>query len=197
MKVNKNIPNIICWIRIGLIPFVLLFLLDNPLVASVSLSCRILISGMIFIVAMLSDIADGQIARRYNLVSQFGKFLDPIADKMLVLSVLAAFIDCGISSVVPFILILAREFLITGVRLSAAAKGEVIAANIWGKVKTVVQGILMSAAFVYMYIYSFAVPGAGFDDFSLVVGILVWIIAAVTVFSLIPYLKENGKYLRG
>lgn len=116
---------------------------------------------------------------------------------MLVLSVLAAFIDCGISSVVPFILILAREFLITGVRLSAAAKGEVIAANIWGKVKTVVQGILMSAAFVYMYIYSFAVPGAGFDDFSLVVGILVWIIAAVTVFSLIPYLKENGKYLRG
>ena len=84
MKVNKNIPNIICWIRIGLIPFVLLFLLDNPLIASVSLSCRILISGMIFIVAMLSDIADGQIARRYNLVSQFGKFLDPIADKMLV-----------------------------------------------------------------------------------------------------------------
>ncbi|PWM43859.1 MAG: CDP-diacylglycerol--glycerol-3-phosphate 3-phosphatidyltransferase [Clostridiales bacterium] len=197
MKINKNIPNIICWIRICLIPFVLLFLLDSPMVESISVSSRILISGIIFIVAMLSDIADGKIARKYNLVSDFGKFLDPIADKMLVLGVLAAFIECGLSSSVPFLLILAREFLITGIRLTAASKGEVIAANIWGKIKTVVQGVVMSGMFVYMYVFSLINPTVSYADFAGVTNICIWLIAVVTVGSVIPYIKNNGKYLRG
>ena len=197
MKINKNIPNIICWIRICLVPFILLFLLDNVLVNQLSVSVRILISGIIFIIAMLSDMLDGKIARKYNLVSDLGKFLDPIADKLLVLGVLTAFIECGLTTTVPVLLILAREFMITGLRLSAAAKGEVIAASIWGKIKTVVQGIIMSGLFIYMYIYSLLSPAAGFTNFAKVTDICVWIIAAVTVVSVIPYIKNNGKYLKG
>ena len=110
---------------------------------------------------------------------------------------LAAFIECGLSSSVPFLLILAREFLITGIRLTAASKGEVIAANIWGKIKTVVQGVVMSGMFVYMYVFSLINPTVSYADFAGVTNICIWLIAVVTVGSVIPYIKNNGKYLRG
>ena len=135
MKVNKNLPNYLCITRIVLIPFVLLFLLDNPVVNGIPVYIRMLVSGAVFGIAMLTDMADGKIARKYNLVSVFGKFLDPIADKLLVVSVLMGFISVGLASSVAVILIVAREFLISGLRMQAAAKGEVIAASIWGKIK--------------------------------------------------------------
>ena len=86
---------------------------------------------------------DGKIARKYNLVSDFGKFLDPIADKLLVVSVLMGFISVGLASSVAVILIVAREFLISGLRMQAAAKGEVIAASIWGKIKTGTHAVIV------------------------------------------------------
>ena len=113
MKVNKNSPNYLCITRIVLIPFVLLFLLDNPVVNGIPVYIRMLVSGAVFGIAMLTDMADGKIARKYNLVSDFGKFLDPIADKLLVVSVLMGFISVGLASSVAVILIVAREFLIS------------------------------------------------------------------------------------
>ena len=112
MTVNKNLPNYLCIIRIVLIPFVLLFLLDNPVVNGIPVYIRMLISGAIFGVAMLTDLADGKIARKFDLVSDFGKFLDPIADKLLVVSVLIGFVSVGLASSVAVVLIVAREFLI-------------------------------------------------------------------------------------
>ena len=129
MKVNKNLPNYLCITRIMLIPFVLLFLLDNPVVNGIPVYIRMLVSGAVFGIAMLTDMADGKIARKYNLVSDFGKFLDPIADKLLVVSVLMGFISVGLASSVAVILIVAREFLISGLRMQAAAKGEVTLSN--------------------------------------------------------------------
>ena len=123
MKVNKNLPNYLCITRIVLIPFVLLFLLDNPVVNGIPVYIRMLVSGAVFGIAMLTDMADGKIARKYNLVSDFGKFLDPIADKLLVVSVLMGFISVGLASSVAVILIVAREFFISGLRMQAAAKG--------------------------------------------------------------------------
>lgn len=127
----KKVPNILCLIRIILIPFILVFLLENPISDVFSTFMRLLISGIIFALAMFTDFVDGYIARKYDAVTNFGKFLDPIADKMLVLSVLLAFVDLNIVSAVPVIIILAREFLVTGLRLGAMNSGVVVAANIW------------------------------------------------------------------
>ena len=150
MKVNRYVPNILCMFRILMIPFILLFLLDNGFSLQFSVGVRILISGALFGLAMLSDLLDGKIARRYDLVSNLGKFLDPIADKMLVLSVLCAFLGNGIISVVPVVIILTREFCVTTLRLMAASQGDVLSAKTLGKVKTLLQGCLIGAVFIYL-----------------------------------------------
>jgi len=205
MKINKNVPNILCIIRMALIPFVLLFLLDNGLSLLMPMWVRILVSGLIFGIAMLTDMFDGKIARKYNYITDFGKFIDPIADKMLVLCVLVAFIECDLVSCVPVLIILAREFMITGLRLAAAGKGCVIAANVWGKIKTVLEGVFLGCFYGYMFIFSLAVKefssfGAAFDlrffGLELVAEIGVWVLAAVTVISAIPYFIDGKKYLK-
>ena len=184
MTVNKNLPNYLCIIRIVLIPFVLLFLLDNPVVNGIPVYIRMLISGAIFGVAMLTDLADGKIARKFDLVSDFGKFLDPIADKLLV------------------VLIVAREFLISGLRMQAAAKGEVIAANMWGKVKTATQGVVTAGSYIYLIVTlwlhdpAVTLMSEVSDASFLPVRIAVWVLAAVTVISAVPYFVHGAKYIK-
>lgn len=194
----KKIPNILCWIRIALIPFILLFLLDNPFSNMFAVSVRILISGILFGIAMITDAFDGTIARKYDAVTNFGKFIDPIADKMLVISLLIGFVELGITTAFPVILILAREFIVTGLRLNAAAKGKVIPANIWGKIKTVIQSIALAVTFVIWFILS--VTDANITEISGSVSpipnILVWIIAVITVISAIPYIKNCLNYIK-
>lgn len=203
MKVNKNLPNYLCIIRIALIPFILFFLLDNCLVNGIPVYIRMLISGALFGIAMLTDMADGKIARRYNLVSDFGKFLDPIADKLLVVSVLMGFISVGLASSVAVILIVAREFLISGLRMQAAAKGEVIAASIWGKIKTATQGVVMSCSYIYLIVMYWwkdtsatmlTSPHGGVS--FLPVQIAVWVLALITVISVIPYFVNGAKFIK-
>ena len=202
MTVNKNLPNYLCIIRIVLIPFVLLFLLDNPVVNGIPVYIRMLVSGAIFGVAMLTDLADGKIARKFDLVSDFGKFLDPIADKLLVVSVLIGFVSVGLASSVAVVLIVAREFLISGLRMQAAAKGEVIAANMWGKVKTATQGVVTAGSYIYLIVTlwlhdpAVTLMSEISDTSFLPVRIAVWVLAAVTVISAGPYFVHGAKYIK-
>ena len=194
----KKVPNILCMIRICLIPFVLLFLLENPISSALSVTARVITSGILFGIAMLTDAFDGRIARKYDAITNFGKFIDPIADKMLVISILIAFVELGLCSSVPVIIILAREFIVTGLRLGAVSSGKVVAANIWGKIKTVIQSISLAATYIIMLAVSIAnsditaISGA----MSPVPNILVWIVSAVTAISAVPYIKECKDYIK-
>ena len=191
----KKLPNMICWFRIILVPFVLLFLLDSPVSATMSLNTRFLVAGIIFAVAIASDAVDGKIARKFNAISTFGKFLDPIADKLLVLGVLCAFIEIGFVSAVPVLLILAREFLITGLRLGAMSKGEVVAANWWGKVKTICQGISLGLFFVFAAFISDGTTMAEVAADLFIPNIFFWLVSIYTVISVIPYYMACRKYI--
>jgi CDP-diacylglycerol--glycerol-3-phosphate 3-phosphatidyltransferase len=129
-----NIANKLTIFRVILIPFFLVFLLTNFLEP-----WNHLIALVIFVVASFTDFLDGYLARSMNLVTNFGKFMDPLADKLLVASALIAFIQLGWLPAWMVIVILSREFIISGFRLVAASEGLVIAANYWGKIKTVIQ----------------------------------------------------------
>lgn len=199
MKVNRHVPNILCIFRIIMIPFILLFLLDNPLVMGISAGLRMLAAGILFLLVIITDLFDGKIARRYDLVSDLGKFLDPIADKMLVLSVLCAFMGNDFITVVPVVIILAREFCVTTLRMMAASRGDVLSAKMWGKVKTTIQAVLIGAIFIYLTVmYMINPTTSGFEGgcpYSFVPEVLMWIVALFTVISAIPYFKGSKKYL--
>ena len=131
-----NLPNKLTTARVIVIPFFLVFLMTNFFEGSNYVALAI------FIIASLTDMLDGKIARKYNLVTNFGKFMDPLADKLLVCSAMIAFIELGLMPAWIVIIIIAREFIISGFRLIAAEKNVVIAAGMSGKIKTTVQMIM-------------------------------------------------------
>ncbi|MBO5248692.1 MAG: CDP-diacylglycerol--glycerol-3-phosphate 3-phosphatidyltransferase [Clostridia bacterium] len=198
---KRDIPNAICWFRIALIPLVLFFLVESNLTAWLPYSVSLFLSGILFAVAMISDAIDGRIARKYNYVSDLGKFLDPIADKMLVLSVCVAFAGIGAFGhlmLVSVIAILLRELMISGLRLSAASKGIVIAANWWGKIKTILQAVAIGVTYVFLLLES--IPACNeFTPwyFLLIPEILFAINALYAWISAIPYIKACAPYLKG
>ncbi len=176
-----NLPNKLTLFRVILIPFFVFFLLINP----ESTALRV-IADLIFIVASLTDMLDGKIARKYNLVTNFGKFMDPLADKLLVCSAMICLISTGQLYAWFVIIIVAREFIISGFRLIAAENGIVIAANIFGKLKTVSQMIM-----IIILVANFNVP------FLQVLGqIFVWISLIMTVLSLVIYIYQNSDVLK-
>ena len=128
-----NAPNKITIFRIFLIPILIILLLVT------SISNRFFLALIVFLVASFTDHLDGKLARKYGQITTFGKFLDPLADKMLVMSAFICFVDLNLISSVPVIIILLREFLVTSMRLVAMSSGKVVAANIWGRTKTVTQ----------------------------------------------------------
>ena len=132
-----NLPNKLTMLRVCLIPFFVVFMLTD-LAGEASRYAAL----AIFIAASLTDLADGKIARKYNLVTNFGKFMDPLADKLLVCSALICFVELHELPAWIVIIIMAREFIISGFRLVASDSGVVIAANMWGKFKTVSQMIM-------------------------------------------------------
>lgn len=143
----------------------------------------------IYVVACLTDLLDGYIARHYNQISDFGKFMDPLADKCLTTAAFIYMVACGICSPVVLAVILFREFAVAGVRMLAAETGTVIAANMWGKVKTVLQMLTV------LYYY-FAGALAGPTDImavSLITQILCWLCGAATLLSGGIYLWQNRK----
>ena len=148
-----NLPNKLSLLRIILIPVTMLFMLPisiygfepagwNAFIADKGM----LIAAIVFIIASLTDMADGKIARKYNLITNLGKFLDSLADKMLVIAILIAFVELHRVSAWLLAIIILREFMVTGIRMLAAEKGVVMAAKMIGKIKTTTQMMRYSAA---------------------------------------------------
>ncbi len=198
---RKDIPNAICWFRIALIPLVLFFLIESNLNGWITHSRSILISGILYGIAMISDAVDGKIARKYNYISDLGKFLDPIADKMLVLSVCIAFAGIGAFGhimLISVIAILLRELMISGLRLSAASHGVVVAANWWGKIKTIIQGISIGVTYLFLFLDSIAVCNPYIPWYFLLIPEILFAINALYAWiSAIPYIKACAPYLKG
>ena len=174
-----NLPNKLTTFRVILIPFFVFFMLAPNMTG-----INNYIAVAIFIVASLTDLLDGKIARKYNLVTNFGKFMDPLADKLLVCSAMICLIPSGKLPTAIVIVIIAREFIISGFRLVASDNGIVIAANYWGKFKTVSQ--------MAMIIVLIADLGGAFD---LIGQILIWLALALTIISLIDYVWTNRQVL--
>ena len=170
-----NLPNKLTLLRVLLVPFFVASLLwgqgQNQMLRVVAL--------IIFIVASLTDMLDGQIARRCHLVTNFGKFMDPLADKLLVCSALICFVELRQISAVVVIIIIAREFVISGFRLVAADAGVVIAASWWGKLKTVSQMIAVILMIIHL------------QPLIFITRAMVIVMTALTVISLIDYLAKN------
>lgn len=175
-----NLPNKLTLFRVILIPFFLFFLLSGYGGAY----SRWIALG-IFVVASLTDLLDGKIARKYHLVTNFGKFMDPLADKLLVCSAMIAFIELGQMPSWIVIIIISREFAISGFRLVAADNDVVIAASWWGKIKTVSQMVM-----VILMI-------ANIEQLALVTEIIMWLALALTLISMIDYFIKNRGVMKG
>lgn len=171
-----NLPNKLTCLRIILVPFFVFFLLTDIVPLSK------LIALVLFIAASVTDALDGHIARSKGLVTTFGKFLDPLADKVLVISALVCFVQTGLCGAVPVLIIIAREFMVSGLRLVTADKGIVVPANIWGKLKT---AFTMVTIVFMLFFYAFPVQGAVIPIVSTV---LIWISTVLTVISGWTYL---------
>ncbi len=178
-----NLANKITISRILLIPiFVLLILFRQPTTQFFALA--------VFLLAALTDSIDGYVARKYEMVSDFGKFMDPLADKLLVTAALTAIVDLHRTSAWVMFIIVAREFAVTGLRLIAVSRGVVISAGLWGKIKTVVQMIAVSVALLPYNFNNICIYRFGLID------ILMAIAVAITVISGLEYIIANRKLLK-
>ena len=184
-----NLPNKLTILRIVMAPvFLALLVIPFP--------HHYLAALLVFIAASLTDLIDGKIARKYNLITDFGKFMDPLADKMLTTAAFLGFIQLGLGWGITWItmIVLTREFLITSLRLSAASAGKVIAANIWGKAKTVSQMASIILVMLAEYILDFGgMPEAAAAGIRIGYTVLLWISALLTVLSGVIYMKDNAK----
>ena len=173
-----NVPNTLTVLRVIMIPFFVLFMLGD--ITSVD---KYIALG-IFIAASLTDTLDGYLARKNNQVTNFGKFMDPLADKLLVCAAMICLMDRDRLPSWIVIIIISREFIISGFRLIAAENGIVIAANYWGKFKTVSQMIMIILLLIDL--------GGAFDILE---QIFIWLSVALTIISLITYIWQNKNVL--
>lgn len=174
-----NLPNKLTILRMIMVPFFVLFML-----VPIGGAANKWIALAIFVVASLTDTLDGYIARRDNLITDFGKFMDPLADKLLVCSALICFVELGDLPAWMVIVIIAREFIISGFRLVASDNGIVIAASKTGKLKTVSQMVMVVLVIADL---------GGF--FSILEQIFIWLALILTVISLIEYIVKNKNVL--
>ena len=186
-----NLPNKLTILRIVMAPvFLALLLIPFP--------HHYLAALAVFILASLTDLIDGKIARKYDMITDFGKFMDPLADKMLTTAALLGFIQLGLGWGITWItmIVLTREFLVTSVRLSAASSGKVVAANIWGKAKTVSQMVGIILVLASEYLLSFGLVS---DDLTALIravysAVLV-VSALLTVVSGASYMVDHAKFV--
>lgn len=186
-----NTPNKLTLFRIFLIPFFVFFLLMQ------NLPHRFLFALIIFCIAAITDHFDGELARRSGQITDFGKFLDPLADKMLVMSAFISFVQLGVVGALPVIIILMREFTVTSVRLVAMGSGKVISANIWGKIKTVSQIVAIIIILLTQYIMSISpnIFGLSQNHFNLINFVAVWVSVLFAVISGTIYMVDNIKFI--
>ena len=184
-----NIANKLTIARIILIPVYILFLL-------VEIShYHYLIATAVFIAASITDFLDGKLARKHNLVSDFGKFADPIADKLVVLSAMICFVQIDMMPAWACIIIMAREIIISGFRLICAGKGTVLAASYLGKIKTVFQmAFIIITTFNFSYYFSDSAPAAC-QVVEIVRVAVMYVSLVLTVWSMIDYIYKNRKFL--
>lgn len=197
-----NLPNKLTLLRIYLVPVILIFMLPLPAI-DVFLAWNqfidkfgLLVAFFIFALASLTDYYDGKIARQHNLITNFGKFLDPIADKMLVVSVLIALVQLNRLNAVVAIIVIIREFIVTGIRLLASDKGIVISASNLGKAKTVTQIIailVILAEKTLFYLLGSFIPMVWITRLG---DLAMFIAVVMTIISGFDYLKKNLSYLK-
>lgn len=196
-----NLPNKLTLTRIILVPVFMVFVSLTQIGTEDFNPTWYLVAGIIFAAASFTDFLDGHLARKWNMVTDFGKFADPLADKLLTTVAFIYMLRDGVCSPVVLCIILAREFAVSGLRMVAAGAkdGKVIAANMWGKVKTVLQMLSIIFYFFGMSIASMSATGAeqGVRQI-LVISIsmaLCWLVAAVTAISGIKYLWDNRSFI--
>ena len=179
-----NLANKLTILRVILVPIFIAFMTIDALWAKI-------VGLLIFIIASLTDMLDGQIARKRIMITTFGKFADPLADKMLTTAAFLVFMQQGIIGAWPVFIILVREFAVSGIRLAAAAEGEVIAASFWGKFKTVTQMLSIVVGIILM-----CIPQIPSNITALIIQILVWICVVFTVISGVEYVVKNWKLMK-
>jgi len=184
-----NLPNKLTLFRVILIvPFVVVLLGAEAGWFGANRLAADIVALTIFIVASLTDLIDGKIARKYNLVTNFGKFMDPLADKLLVCSALIALVEMGRIPAWVVIIIISREFIISGFRLIASDNGVVIAASYWGKFKTTFQMVMVCLMLVEL--------SGIFRWYGVLTQIVMWIALILTVVSLVDYVWKNKGILK-
>ena len=204
-----NLPNKLSILRIILVPVTMLFMLPvniygwqpegwNAFINSNGMT----VAAAVFIIASLTDMADGKIARKYNLITDLGKFLDSLADKILVISIMLGLVYLGRLSPILVMIIILREFAVSGLRMIAASKGEVIAARMIGKVKTVTQMVaIIYIMFEPLLIRIFGLTYNGYpletSAVTIIGDVLFGICVIMTIVSGIDYLFKGKKYLKG
>ncbi|HNX64028.1 MAG TPA: CDP-diacylglycerol--glycerol-3-phosphate 3-phosphatidyltransferase [Oscillospiraceae bacterium] len=196
-----NLPNKLTLLRVFMVPVFLVFALID------TIPYNEFIAVGIFALASITDALDGYIARKNNLVTNFGKFLDPLADKVLVMAALLCLVQMGYIGSVPVIIILAREFMVSGLRLVTANEGVVVPAGIWGKLKTAFTMIAIIVIFIIAGLFGQGtVFGEAlynsteqFENFYVLIfvipAILIWIATILTVISGVQYLFAYRKYI--
>jgi len=169
-----NTPNKLTLLRVVMIPvFMAVYMYWNVYP---------IISAAIFALAFVTDMLDGYLARKNNQVSNFGKIMDPLADKVLVAAAMVLLTASGVVNAWVTVLVLAREFAVSGIRIAAAAEGNVVAASVWGKIKTIWQFIAITLALII-------------NRGNLFVDILMLINLALTILSGVDYIVKNKKYI--
>ncbi len=179
-----NLPNKLTLLRVFLVPVCCGFIMLH------SISFHYLIAFLVFVIASVTDTLDGSIARKRNIVTSFGQFMDPLADKVLVVSIMILFVELGFCPAWVVILVVARDFTVSGIRLVAASEsGHVIAANIWGKIKTTFQMIAVGAVLLLAeFSEQCWISEKLFLTISLV---MMYLVAVLTVISGVVYVIQN------
>lgn len=180
-----NLPNKLTMLRVVLIPFFVAAFLSSAVSDWIAL--------IIFIAAGITDFLDGEIARKQNIVTDFGKLMDPLADKLMITSALVCFTGAGLVHPAVTILIISREMLVTGLRTLAVTKGKVIAADFWGKFKTISQDL----AIVIILIWQSVGKGAAAGVLSIAAYWCIWIMTILTVISGVNYCVKNKELFKG
>lgn len=176
-----NTANKLTLLRVVLVPVFMAFMLMEGTAWQIA-------ALAVFIIASLTDMIDGKIARKYNQITTFGKFADPLADKMLITAAFLVFLQKGVINSWAVMIVMAREFMVAGVRLAAVAEGTVIAASIWGKLKTVSQMAAVIIALIVLNIPSL--------NGVLITNVCIWISVILTVLSGADYLIKNWHLMK-
>ncbi len=186
-----NLPNKLTLLRILLIPVFMFFATQSNSALFMFLAC------LTFAFASFTDFLDGYFARKYSLVTDFGKFADPLADKLLTTVAFIYMMQVNACDPIVLVIIIAREFAVSGLRMVAASSPQksVIAANMWGKVKTVVQMLTIILFYLWFAYDLYAAPPSSIYTSQIVGYILSWAVAIITAVSGVVYILQNRKYI--